>query len=616
MKTKYSQVFYNCSNKITIFTRRIIIACILIFILIIILIINLCYLQIIHFKNYNTRSNNNRIKLLPIPPSRGIIYDRNGVALAINQTIYQLEITEEKVIDLQETINSLQSIIQITNDEIIAFKKKRKNFPKFLSLPIKTDLTDVEQASFALNQFRFSGVEMKEYQYRYYPYGSTLTHVIGYVSKINAQDIKQLNSENNMQKFFITRNVGKLGIERYYENILYGKPGYEKVEVNNRGEIIRQLYKQSPEAGKNIFLTLDINLQQYIEKLLIGNRASVIVTDPRDSSIRALISNPSYDPNQFVKGISEKNFNKLLKDKNLPLLNRATQGIYPPASTIKPYISISALISGTINKNFSIFDPGWWKLPGSEKRYRDWKRTGHGYLNITKAIEESSDTFFYQIAYNMGIDNLSKWMIKFGYGQYTGIDLLEEISGIMPTKTWKMKRFKKPWYPGDTISVGIGQGYWSATPIQMSKSLMTLVNNGVVRTPHLLHAIVTDESQIYYKNTQYQICNSDSESWTIVKDAMFGAANRNNGILRNNFFDTIYKVAAKSGTAQIYSLKDNEIYNPCLISEYLRDHKLMIAFAPYHEPTIAIVVILENGGNGISIGTITRKIFDYILLSN
>lgn len=605
------------SAESALFVRRALVAFASILFLTDILIANLYHLQITRFEDYRTRSNENRIKLVPIAPSRGIIYDRNGTPLALNRTMYQLELIPEKVDNLKETIDILRSIVDLTDEDIANFEKERKRSCRFTALPLKVGMTDVQQARFAVNHYRFPGVEVKGYQHRYYPYGSALTHVIGYVSKINDRDVERLDKEGILANYAATNDIGKLGIERYYENTLHGKIGYEEVEVNSRGRIIRQLYEQPPHAGKDITLTLDLSLQQYVEKLLVGSRAAVVVMDPRDGGILALVSNPSYDPNLFVKGISSKEYHTLLKDENRPLINRATQGLYPPASTVKPYISVSALDLGVINKNFSLFDPGWWQLPSSEKRYSDWKRWGHGKLNVTKALEESADTFFYQVAYDMGIDRLSEWMTKFGYGQHTGIDLFEERAGVMPTREWKIQRFKKPWYQGDTIPVGIGQGYWTATPVQMSKALMTLINDGVVRTPHLLNSTWENGQQIPYSQPEHvQIGDPNSGYWEIVKDGMFGVANRSNGTACKSFADAPYKAAAKSGTAQVYGLKVNETYNAHKIAERLRDHKMMTAFAPFDKPIVAVVVILENGGIGPAVGTMTRQILDYILLGN
>ena len=316
-------------------------------------------------------------------------------------------------------------------------------------------------------------------------------------------------------------------------------------------------------------------------------------------------------------GISSKDYSALLNDPNTPLVNRATQGVYPPASTVKPYVAVSALSAGVITRNTSLFDPGWWQLPGSEKRYRDWKKWGHGHLNVTKALEESADTYFYQVAYDMGIDRLSEWMSKFGYGHYTGIDLSEERSGNMPTREWKLKRFKKPWYQGDTIPVGIGQGYWTATPIQMNKALMILINDGVVKVPHLLQSTVEDGKPVpWVQPHEPPVGDIHSGYWEIAKDGMYGVANRGNGTAHKYFASAPYKIAAKSGTAQVFGLKANETYNAHRISERLRDHKLMTAFAPYNNPQVAVAMILENGGAGPAVGTIMRQILDHIMLGD
>ncbi|WP_330216570.1 penicillin-binding protein 2 [Wigglesworthia glossinidia] len=581
-----------------------------------ILIFNLYYLQISCFSTYHNKSNFNRIKFISVPPTRGTILDRNGIVLAINRTIYQLEINLKQVENINHTINELKSVLDLNESDILFFEKEKQKSNYLNNVLIKSELTDVQYTKFFLNQYRFPGVSIKNYQRRYYPYGSEIAHVIGYISKINYSEFKKLQYKKEFLDYFKNQEIGKLGIEKFYEKKLHGQPGFKEVEINSRGKIIRQLRFSPPKSGKNITLTLDLNLQRYIKQLISSMRAAVVVLDPRDGGILALVSNPSYDPNIFINGISNKKYLKITHDINRPFVNRVTQGMYPPASTIKPYVIISALHSGSISTNFFLFDPGWWKLPGSEKIYRDWKKWGHGYLNITKALEESADTFFYQVAYNMGIDKLSEWMKKFGYGQSTGIDLFEENIGIMPDREWKIKHIKQPWYQGDTISVGIGQGYWTATPIQISKALMTLVNNGLVRTPHLLSSIQEDSYSVtyYHQNSYAQIGDSRTVFWDIVKNGMYGVANRSNGTAYRNFYDAPYKVAAKSGTAQVFSLQPYEIYDPSKVSEKFRDHKLMTAFAPFEKPTVCIVLILENGEEHISSGKIVRKILDYILL--
>ncbi|MCW2474605.1 MULTISPECIES: peptidoglycan DD-transpeptidase MrdA [unclassified Symbiopectobacterium] len=616
MKTEHKP-FRDYSAESALFVRRALVAFIGILLLSGVLVTNLYHLQVVRVDDYRTRSNANRIKLVPIAPSRGIIYDRNGIPLALNRTIYQLELVPDKVDNLQDTLAALKPIVNLTDDDLENFEKERKRSRRFTSIPVKTALSDVDVARFAVNQYRFPGVEVKGYQRRYYPYGSALTHVLGYVSKINDKDVERLNKEEKIADYAATRDIGKLGIERYYEDILHGKPGYEEVEVNNRGRVIRQLHEQPPQAGQDIYLTIDLNLQIYVEKLLEGSRAAVVIIDPRDGGLRALVSTPSYDPNLFVDGISTKDYRALLNDPNKPLINRATQGLYPPASTVKPYIAASALSANVITPTSSLFDPGWWQLPGSEKRFRDWKKWGHGRLNVTKSLEESADTFFYQVAYDMGIDRLSEWMNKFGYGEYTGIDLSEERSGNMPTREWKQKRFKRPWYQGDTIPVGIGQGYWIATPIQMAKALTTLINDGNVKTPHLLYSARNSGIVVPYRQQEVsRLSDVRASYWEIAKDGMYGVANRQNGTAHKYFADAPYKIAAKTGTAQVFGLKENETYNAHKIAEHLRDHKLLTAFAPYNNPKIAISIVLENGGAGPAISALVRQMLDHIMLGD
>ncbi|WP_439212795.1 peptidoglycan DD-transpeptidase MrdA [Duffyella gerundensis] len=609
--------FRDYTGEQTLFVRRALIAFFGILLLSSILVVNLYHLQILRFEDYSTRSNENRIKLVPVAPSRGIIYDRAGTPLALNRTIYQAELVPEKVDNLQQTLQALRPVLDLTDDDLDAFEKERKRSRRFTSIALKTGLNDVQVARFAVNQYRFPGVEVKGYQRRYYPYGPTLTHVVGYVSKINDRDVARLDKEGLWPNYAATHDIGKLGIENFYENVLHGKTGYEEVEVNNRGRVIRQLHEQSPQAGRDIWLTIDLKLQQYIETLLAGSRAAVVVSDPRTGELLALVSTPSYDANLFVDGISSKDYKALLSDENRPLYNRAIQAAYPPASTVKPYVAVSALSAGVINRNTSLFDPGWWQLPGSEKRYRDWKKWGHGRLNVTRSLEESADTFFYQVAYDMGIDRLGEWMNKFGYGERTGVDLPQENPGNMPTREWKQKRFKKPWYQGDTIPVGIGQGYWTATPLQMNKAMMILINDGQVKVPHLLRATRENNRLVPWRQPPGQpIADIHSGYWEIAKDGMYGVANRANGTAHKSFADAPYKIAAKSGTAQVFGLKENETYNAHKIAERLRDHKLMTAFAPYDKPRVAVTIILENGGAGPAVGTVMRQILDHIMLGD
>lgn len=595
--------------------------------MVVILLVTLAHLQILSFGYYNTKSNNNRIEIIPIPPNRGIIYDRNGVPLAINNTIYQLNIIPDKISNLNQQLDELKTLVNLTDEEIENFQKERRGYKAHRPVPLKDNLTEKEIAKFVVNQHRFPFVNITGTQHRYYPYGKTLTHVLGYVSKINNQDKARLEEEDKLSDYVGTLNIGKIGIERFYEDMLHGSPGYEEVEVNNRGKIVRQLNHNPPVAGEDIYLTIDLNLQRYIENLLGDRRAAVVAIDPNTGEVLALVSSPSYDPNLFVGGISSAKYNALLEDPNKPLYNRATLGTYPPASTVKPFIAVSALSEGIITPKTIVSDPGYWQLPGTEKRYRDWLRWGHGKVDVVKSIEESVDTYYYQVAYDLGIDRLHYWMLKFGYGQRTGIDISksEESVAILPNREWKMSRHKQPWLPGDTIPVGIGQGYWTTTPLQMAKALTIMINNGKTYTPHLLkqkrstmldNELPQPMSKPMVEDTSLtQLV--DPKYWQIAKEGMYKVMFGSRGTARKVYADATYKAAGKSGTAQVYGLKADDVYNANNIPEHLRDHALFIAYAPYDKPTIALAIVLENGGGGSTNGgAIAKRILDYYLLGD
>ncbi|MDA8481091.1 penicillin-binding protein 2 [Citrobacter sp. Awk 4] len=601
-----------------LFLRRVVVAFGLVVICFGILLVNLYNLQIRQHQYYATRSDENDIKMLPIAPTRGMIYDRNGIPLVRNVTWYDISVTPYKISNMDTLIQQLTPIVDLTPDDIEAFRHALKSSSRYRQVVLKNALSDVQIARFSVNQFRFSGVAISRYEDRQYPYGAKLAHVLGYVSKINDSDLKTLSKEGIAENYAADHNIGKQGIERFYENELHGKTGYQEVEVDNHGRIVRLLKDVPPVAGKNIHLTLDLHLQEYIESLVAGQREAVLVEDPHDGSVLAMVSNPSYDPNPFVKGISYQEYDKLLKDKDLPLINRVTQGLYPPASTVKPYMAISALLNGVITPQTYFFGAPTWTLPGTERRYRDWKKTGHGMLNVTKAIEESADTFFYQVAYMMGIDRINSMLSQFGYGKPTGIDLNEEYNGLLPSRNWKQRVHKKTWYQGDTISVGIGQGYWIATPIQMVKAMVALLNNGKVISPHLLQEEDNGKTRIPYHaaTPPTQIADAASPYWGLVRQAMFGMANSPNGTGYKFFHTAPYGIAAKSGTSQVFSLKENQTYNAKMIPIRLRDHVFYTAFAPYNNPKVAIAVIMENGGSdGVTAAPVMRQILDHLFVS-
>ncbi|RTY55620.1 penicillin-binding protein 2 [Pantoea sp. YU22] len=609
--------FRNFEAEEKLFARRALVAFALVVICFTILAVNLYRLQVRDHGYYQTRSNQNDIKMIPVAPTRGLIYDRNGIPLVHNVTWYDITLTPYKIDDMQATLKALTPIVDLKPDEIDAFTRALKQSSRYKPVMLKEELTDEEVARFSVNQYRFTGVSIDTYQDREYPYGADLAHVVGYVSKINDNDYKRLNAAGIAENYAADHNIGKQGIEGYYESLLHGKPGYQEVEVDNHGRIVRVLKEVPPVAGKNITLTIDLHLQQYIESLLAGQRAAVLVEDPHDGSVLAMVSSPSYDPNPFVKGISYQSYKTLLQDKNLPLINRVTQGLYPPASTVKPYMAMSALLTGVITPQTTFFGAPTWTLPGTDRRYRDWKKSGHGMLDVTKAIEESADTFFYQVAFMMGIDRIHSMLSQFGYGKSTGIDLNEEYNGLLPSRDWKLKVHKKGWYQGDTVSVGIGQGYWIATPIQMVKAMVALINNGKVIAPHLLAKAERGKSVELYQPAlpQPQIGDARSPYWALVRRAMFGMANAPNGTGYKYFHTAPYGIAAKSGTSQVFSLKQNQTYNAKMIPVRLRDHIFYTAFAPFNNPKVAVALILENGGNeGITAAPVMREILDHIFL--
>lgn len=609
--------FRNFEAEEKLFIRRAITAFALVVVCFTVLAVNLYRLQVREHSYYQTRSNQNDIKMIPIAPTRGLIYDRNGIPLVHNVTWYDITLTPYKIKDMQATLTALTPLIDLNADEIDTFMHSLKQSSRYKPVILKEALTDEQVARFAVNQFNFTGVSIDTYQDRQYPYGADLAHVVGYVSKINDSDYKRLNQQGIAENYAADHNIGKQGIEAYYESVLHGKPGYQEVEVDNHGRIVRVLKEVAPIAGKNITLTLDLHLQQYVESLLAGQRAALLIEDPHDGSVLAMVSSPSYDPNPFVKGISYQAYKSLLQDKNLPLINRVTQGLYPPASTVKPYMAMSALLTNVITPQTHFFGAPTWTLPGTDRHYRDWKKSGHGMLDVTKAIEESADTFFYQVAFMMGIDRIHTMLGQFGYGKSTGIDLNEEYNGLLPSRNWKQKVHKKPWYQGDTVSVGIGQGYWIATPIQMVKAMVALINNGRVIAPHLLEKAQRGKHIDMYHPTlpQAQIGDANSPYWSLVRHAMFGMANAPNGTGYKYFHTAPYGIAAKSGTSQVFSLKQNQTYNAKMIPVRLRDHIFYTAFAPFNSPKVAIALILENGGGeGVTAAPVMRQILDHIFI--
>jgi penicillin-binding protein 2 len=607
------QTIRNHSAEANLFARRTVIALLVVVALLGLVVHNLYSLQIEQYEEYQTRSNGNRIKVLPVAPNRGLIYDRNGVLLAENKPVYNLEVIPEQIDDLDETLERLSKLMAITDDEINDFKKALKGQRRFKPVALRTRLNEKEVALFSSRSHLFPGVSIEARLARYYPYGETLTHILGYVAKINKRDLQKLNEAGQEDNYAATYDIGKLGIEKYHEETLHGKVGYQQVEVNSKGRIIRTLNIQPPEPGKDIVLNIDIKLQQEAQRLLAGQRGTIVVTSTKTGGVLAMFSAPSYNPNLFVHGISSKNYSALLNSPDRPLINRATQGQYPPASTIKPHLGLVALERNIITPEFSIRDTGQFRLPNVSHVWRDWKKWGHGDVNVTHAIEVSCDTFYYELAFKLGIDQISDSMAEFGFGDYTGIDLYEESNANLPSRGWKRARFNQPWYIGDTIAVGIGQSYWTATPIQLTNALNTLANHGKRIIPQIIRGYWNNgDVSLEPLKTLRPLDIVDESNWDLILKAMYTTANGQYGTARHAFANAPYHAAGKTGTAQLFTIAQDAKYVAKDVAERLRDNAMFIGFAPFDDPEITVTVVLENAGGGSSnAAPIARKIMDF-----
>lgn len=592
----------------SIFRLRFILAIIVSIACMLILFVNIYYLQVISYDDYQTRSNDNRIRVLPIPPKRGVIYDRNHVLLADNLPVYHLEIYPSKDIDTKKTIEELNTLLNINLTEkeiknLVFLSKTRK---RFTGIEITDLLTESQLAIFSVNRYKYPNVKVTATLKRNYSFDEITTHALGYVSRINQNDVENLEKEGKIKNYEGTDSIGKLGLEKYYENILHGVTGSEQVEVNSHGQIIRVLSQKPAIPGHDIVVSLDIRLQYHAQKLLSNMKGAIIALDPTTGEILAFYSNPSYNPNLFVRGIKSSNYNYLLNHPGKPLINRVTQGQYSPASTIKPLFVVMGLNENLITPTSSFFGQPAFMLPGSTHKFRDWKAYGHGWLDAYRAVEVSADTYFYDLANRAGIDTIHKYLNKFGFGRSTNVDIKEESYGINPSREWKEKRYKQPWHLGDTIPIGIGQGFWSTTLLQLVKAHSVLINHGEVKTPHFLIEAINpkDNKPIkikgLYKEEDKKIEVKDDSYWDVAKAGMYLVVNGPEGTGRRAFYGTHYKAAGKSGTAQVVSIKQGEKYNANALKVEHRDNALFVAFAPFKKPRILIGVILENEGGGSS----------------
>ncbi len=574
------------------------------------------YLQFLKYDYYQTLAESNRISLVPIVPNRGLILDRNGVVLAHNFFVYTLEITPSKVENVEETIDNISKLIEVTTNDRKRFKKLRDQSHNFESVPLRSHLTEEEAARFAVNRYRFPGVEIRSRLFRHYPQGTLGSHLIGYIGRINDADLKVLDENGDLSNYKGTDHIGKAGLEQYYEHQLHGVTGFQQVEIDADGHAVRVLSSTAPVPGDNLTLSIDSKLQDIAEKAFGNRRGALVALSPSTGEVLAYVSMPTYDPNLFVDGIDTDNW-KLLNDSlDKPLINRPLRGIYPPGSTFKPFVALAGLHAGKREPPFSISDPGVYFLPGSSHQYRDWKPGGHGSVDVQRAITVSCDTFFYGLALDLGIDRLAAFANHFGFGRRSGIDLDGELSGLMPTPEWKAKRWKQKWYPGETIITGIGQGYTLVTPMQLAQATAILANNGTAIKPHLVASIQEGGSGAAHPMVPQVVdkVELDPKHVQLVKDGMLGVT-QPGGTAASIGANAPYLIAAKTGTAQVVAIKQGQKYNASAIDERHRDHALFIAYAPADDPKIALAVIVENGGHGGSAaGPIARQVMDYFLL--
>ncbi len=597
----------NTALENKIFSSRMMLAIIFVIALTSILILRLFNLQITHFDYYTEEALGNQMHTLPITPTRGKIFDRNGKILATNQLAYKLTITPEKT-EISKTLLELKQVGLISDEDIKLFYKNKKRYKKFHSIPLKHNLNDTQVAEFLVSN-RFAGIDIEPYFHRIYPYNNSSVHAIGYVSRMNKKDKNTYDKKNYLGTSF----VGKTGIEKQYENLLHGISGVKQIERNVTGRIIDSQIIRDPKPGQDLYLSLDLDMQQKAESLLKGKRGAIVVVDTRNGEVLTLVSTPTYNPNWFVNGISHKNYNQLQTSKDIPQLNRTIQGLYPPGSTVKPMVALAGLEEGVITKKRKVFCPGHYKLPNVKRKFNDWKRTGHGLVDVKDSIAQSCDVFFYDLADKMGINSLHDNLTLFSFGSKTGIDIPGERGGILPSKSWKKINKGEPWYRGETLITGIGQGFMTSSPLQLAVATAALANKGQLYQPKILKAISSNNQTIkeVEKGLSAQIPINDIHNWEDVIEGMKQTIYAPKGTARRLNKGLTYTLAGKTGTAQVFGLDAEEEYIAEKLDERLRDHALFTGFAPIENPQIAIAVIVENAGSGSSkAAPLAREVLD------
>ena len=565
------------------------------------LLLRYVWLQIFAFDSFSTRSENNRVAVRPIVPNRGVIYDRRGRVIAENRPAYRLEIIPEKVpgklAGLDALLDELSGLVELGEDDREAFHKSRNNYRMFDSVPLKFNLSEREAARLAVNRHLLQGVDVVPYLSRHYPYGELLTHVLGYTGRLDADDISSVDEGN----YRGTRTIGKIGIEKSHEKELHGISGVERVETNVRGRVLKVLEREDAIPGTDLVLSLDVAVQRAAWDALGDRPGSVVAIDPVDGSVIALVSKPAYDPNAFVGGISQKAYNDILNAPGRPLFNRALNGAYEPGSTLKPFVGLAGLELELVTPETRVFSNGKFYIEGYDRPYRDWKDGGHGWVDMHGALEQSVNTYFYQLAMNMGIDRMHDYLAQFGFGSATGIDVPGEGKGLLPSRQWKRAVHALPWYPGETVIAGIGQGFNVVTPLQLANAVTALVNGGTRFSPRLLYAAKpagVERAKRIKAPVAFEVPVRDPQDWQVILDGMDSVVNGTRGTARSIAVDANYRMGGKSGTAQVYQLAANKEDNPTEVAEHLRDHAWFVAFAPVDAPRIAIAVVVEHGGGG------------------
>jgi len=595
--------------------RRLALAAVFTVVLLSLVVGRLYVLQVVEHEHFSTLSDSNRVRIKALPPTRGLIFDRHGVVMADNLPAYRLEIVREQVNDLDATLQQLRQYVDFSEQDLKRFKQSLSRRRPFESIPLRLNLNDEEVARLAVNLHQFEGVEINARLTRNYPNGEHAVHALGYVGRIDERDLGQVSEVD----YAGTTHIGKLGLERFYEKQLHGEVGIQQVEVNAKGRTLRVLSETPPVQGNNLHLTIDSRLQKVAEDAFAGQTGAAVAIDPNNGEILALVSMPIFDPNLFVNGISFDDYHALRDSHRRPLFNRALSGQYPAGSTTKPFYGLLGLESAVSRPEQRVYCIGYYKLPNEERRYRDWKKEGHGHMDLNGAITQSCDVYFYDLAYRLGIDRMAEFMAKFGFGFKTGVDSTGERNGIMPSREWKRGHDGMPWFPGETLITGIGQGALLVTPLQLANSTAAFARKGVRYKPHLVKAIemITDNSRVDTASevvARYPV--KRMQNWQHVHDAMVNVVHGLRGTAHYSIGrDIKYKVAGKTGTAQVFEIAQDAEYEEEDVIQRLRDHALFISYAPAENPRIAVAVIVENGGHGSSVAApIARQIMDAYLL--